>query len=209
MNMDMTIEDLHVEQQTINEPLFENINDVKKNLSLEEKRDLVLREQSLNTPPEVIAEMLGTTLPGLRAFMNRQGYKSDNGIYKLKDFRENNLPEGALNTKSTYPEFKQSETEPHKYTQVNVEMLDKLHEMYDFMLLIKDSKQFRNKISKKAKDIVIIDDYSHEETVMFASKIPKSVAENFEALCNNSQHTFKDILTQALNQYLADHNHLF
>ena len=200
--------ELQNEQQMMDEPIFEKVQEKKKVLTVEEKKELVLREQALNTPHDTIAEMLGTTPHGLRSFMNRQGYKSDNSIYKPKNYKEQNLPEGVKNTQSPHPEFKESETEPGKYTQISEKFLEELEEMYDFYLLNRDNKNYRAKVTKKTKEINIIDDYSDEETVMFAAKIPKSVAEDFERLTKNSLHDSRDILTQALVWYLAEYKHL-
>lgn len=191
------------------EKIEENQEQVEeKTLTPDEKKEIVLREQKLGTDVNTIAEMLGTTYPNLRSFMNRQGYKADNGIFKPKNFKEDNYTQGILDINEIGDDFIESEEEPKKYTQVSLDFIDKINEAYDWYLDVKNSKKFRTKAPKRIKELSIQEDYSDEEEVSVKFTIPKSVAEDFERLSANSNYDRNDIITQAIVWYLEEYNYM-
>lgn len=177
-------------------------------LALEEKREFVLREQKLGTDANTIAERLNTTYANLRAFMNRQGYRTDNGIFKPKNFKEDNYVQGRLDITEVGDDFVKSEIEPKKYVKISVDILDKFLEAYNWYLQVRDNPRLRTKANKRNKELCIQEDYSNEELVSLKASIPSSVANDFERFCANSNHGSSDILTQAITWYMGENSYL-
>ena len=76
--------------------------------------------------------------------------------------------------------------------------MDKLCEVYDWYLSVKDCKSLKRKKSKK--DIVI--DFEPTEDKNVSLKVDKSVWEDFLRLCSNSSYDRKTIVTQALSDFM-------
>lgn len=204
---------------------------------------------------ENIALELGIAKTTLRVFLNKNGYKMYNGIYKLKDesaeFKQIEFEESKSSnnkstkiTKSKKTSNKEDKTKKEVIKKVdnksnkqskskqslntdtiqkkNVKMksvrkdrkinitqedLDKLCEVYDWYMEVKDLKTIKSKQKNNKKDIKI--ENSNIENLKTTSiKVDKSTWEDFERLCSNSQFSKIEIITQALKDFMKEYKNL-
>lgn len=204
---------------------------------------------------EDIALELGIAKTTLRVFLNKNGYKMYNGIYKLKDesaeFKQIEFEESKSSnnkstkiTKSKKTSNKEDKTKKEVIKKVdnktnkqskskqslntdtiqkkNVKMksvrkdrkinitqedLDKLCEVYDWYMEVKDLKTIKSKPKNNKKDIKI--ENSNIENLKTTSiKVDKSTWEDFERLCSNSQFSKIEIITQALKDFMKEYKNL-
>ena len=118
---------------------------------------------------------------------------------KTKVAEQNNKNE-KVKVKNT----KTSKTKKDKKINLTQEDLDKLCEVYDWYLEIKDCKYLKPKKTKK--EIVV--DFEKTEDKTVSMKVDKGVWEDFLRLCSNTFHDRKTLLTQALSDFMKVHKDL-
>ena len=206
--------------------------------------------QDKNLKFEDIALELGIAKTTLRVFLNKNGYKMNNGKYKLKDdfiefkqieFEENKnsnknkstkTKENKTNSKKEKDTTKTGKTKesnlkknikvenkvenkttkrqiPKKDRKINItqEDLDKLCEVYDWYMEVKDLKSMKSNSSKNKKDIKI-EDTNLESLKSTNIKVDKKTWEDFERLCSNSKFSKQEIITQALKDFMKEYKNL-
>ena len=99
---------------------------------------------------------------------------------------------------------KTSKTKKDKKINLTQEDLDKLCEVYDWYLEIKDCKSLKPKKTKK--EIVV--DFEKTEDKTVSMKVDKGVWEDFLRLCSNTSHDRKTLVTQALSDFMKVHKDL-
>lgn len=118
---------------------------------------------------------------------------------KTKVAEQNNKNE-KVKVKNT----KTSKTKKDKKINLTQEDLDKLCEVYDWYLEIKDCKSLKPKKTKK--EIVVNFEKTEDKTV--SMKVDKGVWEDFLRLCSNTSHDRKTLVTQALSDFMKVHKDL-
>ena len=118
---------------------------------------------------------------------------------KTKVAEQNNKNE-KVKVKNT----KTSNTKKDKKINLTQEDLDKLCEVYDWYLEIKDCKSLKPKKTKK--EIVV--DFEKTEDKTVSMKVDKGVWEDFLRLCSNTSHDRKTLVTQALSDFMKVHKDL-
>lgn len=118
---------------------------------------------------------------------------------KTKVAEQNNKNE-KVKVKNT----KTSKTKKDKKINLTQEDLDKLCEVYDWYLEIKDCKSLKPK--KTRKEIVV--DFEKTEDKTVSMKVDKGVWEDFLRLCSNTSHDRKTLVTQALSDFMKVHKDL-
>lgn len=118
---------------------------------------------------------------------------------KTKVAEQNNKNE-KVKVKNT----KTSKTKKDKKINLTQEDLDKLCEVYDWYLEIKDCKSLKPKKTKK--EIVV--DFEKTEDKTVSMKVDKGVWEDFLRLCSNISHDRKTLVTQALSDFMKVHKDL-
>ena len=118
---------------------------------------------------------------------------------KTKVAEQNNKNE-KVKVKNT----KTSKTKKDKKINLTQEDLDKLCEVYDWYLEIKDCTSLKPKKTKK--EIVV--DYEKTEDKTVSMKVDKGVWEDFLRLCSNTSHDRKTLVTQALSDFMKVHKDL-
>ena len=118
---------------------------------------------------------------------------------KTKVAEQNNKNE-KVKVKNT----KTSKTKKDKKINLTQEDLDKLCEVYDWYLEIKDCKSLKPKKTKK--EIVV--DFEKTEDKTVSMKVDKGVWEDFLRLCSNTSHDRKTLVTQALSDFMKVHKAL-
>ena len=108
------------------------------------------------------------------------------------------------NEKVKVKNAKTSKTKKDKKINLTQEDLDKLCEVYDWYLEIKDCKYLKPKKTKK--EIVV--DFEKTEDKTVSMKVDKGVWEDFLRLCSNTSHDRKTLVTQALSDFMKVHKDL-
>ena len=98
---------------------------------------------------------------------------------------------------------------PKKDRKINItqEDLDKLCEVYDWYMEVKDLKSMKIKAKTNKKDIKI-EDTNIESLKSTSIKVDKKTWEDFERLCSNSKFTKQEIITQALKNFMKEYKNL-
>ena len=118
---------------------------------------------------------------------------------KTKVAEQNNKNE-KVKVKNT----KTKKDKKDKKINLTQEDLDKLCEVYDWYLEIKDCKSLKPKKTKK--EIVV--DFEKTEDKTVSMKVDKGVWEDFLRLCSNTSHDRKTLVTQALSDFMKVHKDL-
>lgn len=196
--------------------------------------DLFLKYQNQNMSFEDISSKLEIKPSTLRKILNRNGYKSNKGIYmKTKDesqisFEDINNTNKSIKSKSkgknnkikdiskSKEEIKTKDvakkkvaTKPKKDKKINIsqEDIDKLCEVYDWYIQVKDNKALQPKKLSNKKDISI-EDENIKDVKSVNIRVDKSTWEEFERLCSNSSFNKKEIITQALKDFMKAYKNL-
>lgn len=182
-------------------------------MKFKERMEKFLELQSNNIDFENISKELGITQSTLRTFLNKRGYKWDNGKYILK---EENITNEKI-TKKSIAKKAPSESKklsnkvnPKKDRKINImqDDLDKLCEVYDWYLQVKDYKSMKPRKSIVNKKDINIEEQNLSDLKSTSIKVDKKVWEDFERLCSNSQFTKQEIVTQALKDFMKEYRHL-
>ncbi len=88
------------------------------------------------------------------------------------------------------------------------EDLDKLCEVYDWYLQVKDNKSMKPKKIRSNKKDINIEQIELKELRSTNIKVDKSTWEEFERLCSNSNFSKQQIITQALKDFMKEYKHL-
>ena len=126
--------------------------------------------------------------------------KAKKTIPKKTKVAEQNNKNEKVKVKNT----KTSKTKKDKKINLTQEDLDKLCEVYDWYLEIKDCKSLKPKKTKK--EIVV--DFEKTEDKTVSMKVDKGVWEDFLRLCSNTSHDRKTLVTQALSDFMKVHKDL-
>lgn len=196
-----------------------------------ERLDKFLKLQNENISFNDIAKEIGISSNTLRKFLNKMGYKSQNGKYvsviklekstEIKNNKNNPKKEFQISfeqieekTKSKEKSLKsrisnKSNSKLKKDRRINItqEDLDKLCEVYDWYLEVKDYKSMKPKRTSKKKD-VLIDNLEIKELKSTSIKVEKNTWEEFERLCSNSEFSKQQIITQALKDFMKEYRNL-
>lgn len=193
-----------------------------------QKLDKFLKLQNKGISIEEIAIKLDSEVKPLRRFLNKNGYKSVRGKYvKQDDCVENkatkqleitidttnntkkkiNATNNKENSKIDSNKIKKVHKSKPAKVNVSAEDLDKLCEVYDWYLRVKDLKTLQPKVKKTKKD-VIIEDINIKEVKATRIQVEKSTWEDFERLCSNSEYSKQEIVTQAIREFLKQYKSL-
>jgi len=213
-----------------------------------ERIEKFLELQNKNMGFEYISKEIGITVKTLRTFLNRNGYKLENGKYTMKEnneikqveFKDANKDkkDNVKNIKNkkikeekdidkkdinkikkttkvnskievSIKEKKKNNLKPKKDKKINmtVEDMDKLCEVYDWYMQVKDYKAIKPKIQSSKKDINV-ENNNITDLKNTSIRVDKKIWEDFERLCSNSRFSKQEILTQALKDFMNEYKHL-
>ncbi|WMT80489.1 DNA-binding protein [Terrisporobacter mayombei] len=201
-------------------------------MNSKDRIELFLKYQNQNMSFEDISKELEIKPATLRRSLNKSGYKSEKGIY-VKSFDESQLSfDSADNTKKSSKSKlktndakektknketiktkekvnKKKSTMPKKDKKININQddIDKLCEVYDWYIEVKDNKIFRPKKVSNKKDI-ILDNEEISDLKSVNIRVDKQTWEDFDRLCSNSSYNKKEILTQALKDFMKAYKNL-
>lgn len=202
-------------------------------MNSKDRIELFLKYQKQNMSFEDISTKLGIKASTLRRSLNKNGYKSEKGIYvksidesqisfeDIKDTKKSSKSKikGNNNTKeinksketinSKEKVNKRRTTTPKKDKKINIsqEDIDKLCEVYDWYIEVKDNKVFKPKKLSSKKD-VLLDETNINDFKSVNIRVDKQTWEDFERLCSNSSFNKKEIITQALKDFMKTYKNL-
>lgn len=202
-------------------------------MNSKDRIELFLKYQKQNMSFEDISNKLEIKPATLRRSLNKNGYKSEKGIYvksidesqlsfeDVKNIkksskgnvkRNNNKKEANDNNKTINIKEnvnKKKIITPKKDKKINVsqEDMDKLCEVYDWYIQVKDNKAFKPKKLSSKKDI-LLDDVNVNDFKSVSIRVDKQTWEDFERLCSNSTFNKKEIITQALKDFMKTYKNL-
>lgn len=200
-------------------------------MNSKDRIELFLKYQKQNMSFEDISNKLEVKPTTLRRSLNKYGYKSEKGIY-VKSIDESQLSfedvnntkkisksKGKVNNKEVNKNKKTINTKekankkkstiPKKDRRINIsqEDIDKLCEVYDWYIEVKDNKVFKPKKLSGKKDILLEDDNINDFKSV-SIRVDKQTWEDFERLCSNSSFNKKEIITQALKDFMKTYKNL-
>lgn len=99
---------------------------------------------------------------------------------------------------------------PKKDRKINITQddLDKLCEVYDWYLEVKDNKSIKSKNIKSNKKDIKIENTEIKNVKTASIKVDKNVWQDFERLCSNSKYSKQEIITQALLDFMKEYKNL-
>ena len=203
-------------------------------MNSKERIELFLKYQNEKMSFEDISKKLEIKPDTLRRTLTKNGYKSNKGTYEKK-VDDSQLSFSVLNTTNNSDKSKvkgsnkktkdisknknesskkesakkKKTTTPKKDRKINIsqEDLDKLCEVYDWYIEVRDNKALKPKKLSNKKDISL----ENENITDFKSvniRVEKETWEDFERLCSNSSFNKKEIITQALKDFMKTYKNL-
>ena len=201
-------------------------------MNSKDRIELFLKYQSENMSFEDISKKLEVKPTTLRRSLNKYGYKSNNGIYEKstdesqisfediknssKSVKSNAKGNNKIKNKSKKSEITQKEegdkkktAKPKKDRKINISQddMDKLCEVYDWYIQVKDNKALQVKKTSNKKDI-LLENGNVKDIKSVNIRVEKETWEEFERLCSNSSFNKKEIITQALKDFMKTYKNL-
>ena len=103
-------------------------------------------------------------------------------------------------------------TAPKKDRKINItqEDMDKLCEVYDWYLSVKDTISYNAATEEDSKNKdVIIEETELKDTQKAYLNIDRQTWEDFDVLCSNCGFKKNEVLTQIIKDFLREHRNLF
>ena len=103
-------------------------------------------------------------------------------------------------------------TAPKKDSKINItqEDMDKLCEVYDWYLSVKDTISYNAATEEDSKNKdVIIEETELKDTKKAYLNIDRQTWEDFDVLCSNCGFKKNEVLTQIIKDFLREHRNLF
>ena len=201
-------------------------------MNSKDRIELFLKYQSENMSFEDISKKLEVKPTTLRRSLNKYGYKSNNGIYEKstdesqisfediknssKSVKSNAKGNNKIKNKSKKSEImpkeegvKKENAKPKKDRKINISQddMDKLCEVYDWYIQVKDNKALQVKKTSNKKDI-LLENGNVKDIKSVNIRVEKETWEEFERLCSNSSFNKKEIITQALKDFMKTYKNL-
>ena len=201
-------------------------------MNSKDRIELFLKYQSENMSFEDISKKLEVKPTTLRRSLNKYGFKSNNGIYEKstdesqisfediknssKSVKSNAKGNNKIKNKSKKSEImpkeegvKKKNAKPKKDRKINISQddMDKLCEVYDWYIQVKDNKALQVKKTSNKKDI-LLENGNVKDIKSVNIRVEKETWEEFERLCSNSSFNKKEIITQALKDFMKTYKNL-
>lgn len=202
-------------------------------MNSKDRIELFLKYQKQNMSFEDISNKLEIKASTLRRSLNKNGYKSVKGIYvkstdesqisfedvkdtkkssksKIKgnnNTKEINKNKETLNSKEKVNKKRKATPKKDKKINISQEDIDKLCEVYDWYIEVKDNKAFKPK-KLSGKNDVLLDGTNINDFKSVNIRVDKQTWEDFERLCSNSSFNKKEIITQALKDFMKTYKNL-
>ncbi|WP_300276549.1 DNA-binding protein [Peptacetobacter sp.] len=148
--------------------------------------------------------------------------KEDNGTVKKtrkkksaskEDVNENKISTNnkATNKTSSKTSTTKKKAAPKKDRKINIsqEDMDKLCEVYDWYLSVKDTISYNAATEKSENKEFIIEEKNIKDTKRASINVDRQVWEDFDVICSNLGFKKNEVLTQIIKDFLREHRNLF
>ena len=138
--------------------------------------------------------------------------KKEQDIKKKVDSKTNNNESNSrknikIDNKVETKKIKRGAPKKDRKINITQEDLDKLCEVYDWYMEVKDLKSMKTNTKTNKKDIKI-EDTNLQSLKSTSIKVDKKTWEDFERLCSNSEFSKQEIITQALKDFMKEYKSL-
>nr|WP_317331694.1 DNA-binding protein [uncultured Romboutsia sp.] len=138
--------------------------------------------------------------------------KKEQDTKKKLDSKTNNNESNSrknikIDNKVETKKIKRGATKKDRKINITQNDLDKLCEVYDWYMEVKDLKSMKIKSKTNKKDIKI-EDTDLDSLKSTTIKVDKKTWEDFERLCSNSEFSKQEIITQALKDFMKEYKNL-
>ena len=129
-------------------------------------------------------------------------------IKKKVDSKEgNSINNIKIDNKVETKKYKRGVPKKDRKINITQEDLDKLCEVYDWYMEVKDLKSMKIKANTN-KIVIKIEDTNIDTLKSTSLKVDKKTWQDFERLCSNSKFTKQEIITQALKDFMKEYKNL-
>ena len=130
----------------------------------------------------------------------------------LAEIEETAPKEEKKTTRKKSTTTTKKKTVPKKDRKINItqEDMDKLCEVYDWYLSVKDTISYNAATEEDSKNKdVIIEETELKDTKKAYLNIDRQTWEDFDVLCSNCGFKKNEVLTQIIKDFLREHRNLF
>lgn len=130
----------------------------------------------------------------------------------LAEIEETAPKEEKKTTRKKSTTTTKKKTVPKKDRKINItqEDMDKLCEVYDWYLSVKDTISYNAATEEDTKNKdVVIEETDLKDTKKAYLNIDRQTWEDFDVLCSNCGFKKNEILTQIIKDFLREHRNLF
>lgn len=157
-----------------------------------------------------LAEIEETAPKEEKKTTRRKSNNTSNKEVKSTTVKKESTKSSTSSSKSTASTKKR--TAPKKDRKINItqEDMDKLCEVYDWYLSVKDTISYNaaTEDDSKNKDVVI-EETDLKDTKKAYLNIDRQTWEDFDVLCSNCGFKKNEVLTQIIKDFLREHRNLF
>lgn len=116
----------------------------------------------------------------------------------------------SIKTKTNTNTIKKKST-PKKDKKINMtqEDMDKLCEVYDWYLRVKDTISYNAASEESNNKDVVIEERELKDTKKAYINVDRKTWEDFDVLCSNCGFKKNEVLTQIIKDFLREHRNLF
>lgn len=130
----------------------------------------------------------------------------------LAEIEETASKEEKKTTRKKSTTTTKKKTTPKKDRKINItqEDMDKLCEVYDWYLSVKDTISYNAATEEDTKNKdVVIEETDLKDTKKAYLNIDRQTWEDFDVLCSNCGFKKNEVLTQIIKDFLREHRNLF
>lgn len=130
----------------------------------------------------------------------------------LAEIEETAPKEEKKTTRKKSTTTTKKKTVPKKDRKINItqEDMDKLCEVYDWYLSVKDTISYNAATEEDTKNKdVVIEETDLKDTKKAYLNIDRQTWEDFDVLCSNCGFKKNEVLTQIIKDFLREHRNLF
>ena len=157
-----------------------------------------------------LAEIEETTPKEEKKTTRKKSSSTNNKEEKKTTVKKESTKSSTSSSKSTASTKKR--TAPKKDRKINItqEDMDKLCEVYDWYLSVKDTISYNAATEEDSKNKdVVIEETDLKDTKKAYLNIDRQTWEDFDVLCSNCGFKKNEVLTQIIKDFLREHRNLF
>lgn len=139
--------------------------------------------------------------------------KEDKKTTKKSTVKTNSITKVAStkNNSTTKTNTTRKKSTPKKDKKINMtqEDMDKLCEVYDWYLRVKDTISYNAASEDSNNKDVVIEERELKDTKKAYINVDRKTWEDFDVLCSNCGFKKNEVLTQIIKDFLREHRNLF